>query len=96
MPPPNPADVRHDAHRQRQRRHQVAIGSDDKTRFFALRIELEHAFLLVVAVTRRPEARQKAAFDRGHVGRLESERCAEVVVRSARREAALSRVLRRA
>ena len=74
-------DVGHQAHRQRQRRHQIAIRADDETGLLPLRIELEHPFLLVVATARHLEARQKPAFHGGHVRRLEAERRPEIVVR---------------
>ena len=74
-------DVGHDPHRQRQGRDQIAIGPDDQAGFLALWIELQHAFLLVVALTGGPEAGQQTSFDRGDVGRLQPQRRAEVVVR---------------
>ena len=47
----------------------------------ALRIELEHLFVLVIGPTRGLEAGQQLAFDRSDVRRLQSDRRAEVVMR---------------
>ena len=55
--------------------------------FLPVRIELEHTFLFVVAVARRPEAGQQPSFDGGDVGRLEPQRRPEVVVGLRDREA---------
>ena len=74
-------DVGHHPHRQRQRRDDVAVGADDDAGVLPLRIELEHQFVLVVGAARGAEAGEQLAFDRGDVGRLQSDGGAEVVMR---------------
>ena len=76
-----PGDVGHQAHRQRQRRHDVAVGADDEAGLDPRGIERERLLAFVIAAPRGPEPGHQTSFDRGDVGGAQAERRAEVEMR---------------
>src|SRR5256885_8200218 len=76
-----PGDVRHDAQRERDRGHDIAVRADDQAGVFSLRIELEDALVLGVRLARRAKRAYHAAVDGCRVGGAQADGRARLIMR---------------
>ena len=70
------------AHRQRHRRHDVAVGADNQSRILARRVQRQHALVRVVGAARGTERAANASLHCRGVRRLQADGGADVIERA--------------